>query len=250
MKTVMPYILLFFLASTFTFMNAQEEALPVHKTSSKMKIDGKSNESSWQKAEAYSFEFFYRAEKSTDKQYTTLKMLWDEEHLYFFFECDDQFITARETERDGQPYFDDCAEIFLIPNSTKINMHLGYELNLYKASNDFVYINDILGDEDYVIRSFNPEFEIALEVNGTVNDNSDEDQGWTMEMAIPVANFHINGPTSPVEPGMKWAFLAVRQDRNDATGNRRSTSTIFPLSPEKPDVHDPKSFGLMEFVNR
>ena len=176
-------------------------------------------------------------------------MLWDEENLYVFFTCQDQFITAREKTRDGQPYFDDCAEIFLIPSTEKIAMHLGYEVNLYKTSNDFVFLNDILKNEPLVVKSFNPDFQVAVTIDGTINDNSDIDKGWTMEMAIPLTNFHINGPISPVKEGVKWAFLALRQDRNDADGNRRSTSTLFPLSPESPNVHDPKTFGHLQFVS-
>lgn len=220
----------------------------VHKATSMMKIDGKSSERSWQESEALTFDYFYRTEKPSDLQETAFKMLWDEEKLYMFFECKDKYITAREKTRDGQPYFDDCAEVFLIPSSDKIDMHLGFEVNLYKTANDFVFLNGILKNEDLVVKSFNPDFEVAVTIDGTINDNSDIDKGWTMEMAIPISNFHINGPISPVKEGIKWAFLALRQDRNDPEGNRKSTSTAFPLSPENPDVHDPDFFGLLEFV--
>ncbi len=43
--------------------------------------------------------------------------------------------------------------------------------------------------------------------------------------------------------------MAVRQDRNDADGNRRSTSTLFPLLKSDNDVHNPKSFGIMKFAD-
>ena len=225
-----------------------KEPIQVRKTSTPMKIDGLADEASWQNADAYSFDFFYKVEKPTDKQATTLKMLWDEENLYLFYECKDQFITAREKERDKEPYFDDCAEIFLIPTPDKINMHFGFELNLYKASNDFIFINNIYKKENFVVRAYSPDFDVAVSVDGTLNDNSDIDQGWSIEMAIPQEAFHTDGPISPLTQGSKWAFMAVRQDRNDPEGNRRSTSTIFPLSPENPNVHYPKSFGIMKFI--
>ncbi len=222
--------------------NPKEAALQVNKTSSKITIDGRADEASWQNAKAHSFENFYKFEKPSDKQNSRFKMLWDEEHIYFFFECDDQFITAREQNQDGEPYFDDCAEIFLIPKDAKINMHLRYEVNLYKSSNDFVFINDIYDNENFVVKSFNPDFDVEVTVNGSINDNSDIDKGWTMEFAIPISNFHINEPTTPIQEGAKWAFLALREERNDPMSNRRSTSTLFTLKPENQNVHYPKSF--------
>lgn len=231
-------------------LGSQEQALVVKKTSDQIIIDGKAEERSWQEAKAYALDNFYKYEKPDDKQQSVFKMLWDEEHLYFHFECSDKFITARETERDGQPYFDDCAEIFLIPTADKINMHFGFEVNLYKASNDFVFINDIYKNQNFVVKSYSPHFDVATTVDGTINDNSDIDKDWAIEMAIPIEAFHTNGPVAQIKSGAKWAFMAIRQDRNDATGNRRSTSTIFPLSPINDNVHNPKSFGIMEFVDK
>ena len=46
----------------------------------------------------------------------------------------------------------------------------------------------------------------------------------------------------------RWAFQAIRQDRNDATGNRRSWGTLFEVDPEHPSVHEPGDFGFLEFV--
>lgn len=228
-------------------LSQAQETLAVYKAEEQIMIDGKGDELSWKKATAYSFDHFYNVEKPDDRQLSQVKMLWSEENLFFLFQLEDKYITAREKSRDGQPYFDDCAEIFLIPSEEKIDMHLGYEVNLYKASNDFVFLNDMLKGQHLVVKSFNPEFEVAATVDGTMNDNSDIDKGWTMEFAIPLKNFHINGPITHVKPGVKWAFLALRQDRNDAEGDRRSTSTLFKLRKDE-NVHNPKSFGFMQFI--
>ena len=225
---------------------ANNKTLEVAKVNSVIKIDGISSEADWKRTDVRSLDHYVNVEKPTDKQKTEFRALWDEENLYVFFECKDQFITAREKDRDGQPYFDDCAEIFLIPVPEGIDMHLGFELNLYKASNDFVYLNNIYKGEDAVVKSFDPDFEVEVTVDGTINDNSDLDKGWTIEMAIPLRLFRAGDVFTEVKAGAKWTFLAVRQDRNDAEGNRRSTSTIFPLHGE--NVHEPSKFGIMAFV--
>ncbi|MEX0288312.1 MAG: carbohydrate-binding family 9-like protein [Flavobacteriaceae bacterium] len=227
----------------------EQKIFKVSRATEPIVIDGKLKENVWNKTEARTLDYFYRVEKADDQQKTTFRMLWDAQNLYVFFEMEDKFITARETKRDGEPYLDDCAEIFLITVPDSLDTHFGYELNLNKASNDFIYFNNFYKGEDAVYRDFNPKFEVEVSIQGTINDNSDVDQGWTMEMAIPLSNFGVLGTFEPVKPGNKWAFLAIRQDRNDAEGKRRSTSTIFPIYDISKNVHQANRFGLLEFVD-
>ena len=226
----------------------EQPVFKVSKVSEPMVIDGKMDEASWSKTEARTLDYFYRVDKPTDQQKSTFRMLWGKEKFYVFFEMEDQYITARETKRDGQPYLDDCAEIFFITAPDSLDTHFGYELNLNKAVNDFIFFNDYVKGKDVVYKTFNPDFEVEITYDGTINDNSDIDKGWTMEMAIPYSNFGELGKVVAIEPGNKWAFLAIRQDRNDAEGDRRSTSTIFPIYDISKNVHQANRFGLMEFV--
>ncbi|MEO9891413.1 carbohydrate-binding family 9-like protein [Aurantibacter sp.] len=218
------------------------------KASEKIEIDGKSNETIWQKTESRTFDYFYNIVNPDDKQQTTIRMLWDDDNIYLFYDMQDHYLTARETKRDGEPYLDDCAEIFFITAPDSLDTHFGYELNLNKASNDFIYFNDFYDGKSIAFKKYDPDFKIEITHNGTINDNSDIDVGWTMELAIPIANFGKLGEIVPIKTGNRWAFLAVRQDRNDAEGNRRSTSTIFPIYDISKNVHQANRFGLVEFV--
>lgn len=235
-------------AQTKKMVIGEQAIFKVAKTSEAIKIDGKMDDKAWGKTEARSLDHFYRVDTPNDQQKMVFRMLWDETHLYVFFQAEDKFITARETKRDGQPYFDDCAELFLIPVPDSLDTHIGFELNLYKAANDFVFFNDFTPGNSIAMKSFNPDYDVEVSIDGTVNNNSDIDKGWTMEMAIPLATFGGLETLSPVQKGNRWAFLAVRQDRNDAEGNRRSTSTLFPIYDIDKNVHQPNRFGLMEFV--
>jgi len=227
----------------------EQPVFKVSRSNESMVIDGKMDEAIWSKTESRTFDYMYRMEKPSDKQKTTFRMLWDDSNLYVFYQFEDKYLTARETKRDGVPYFDDCAEIFIIPVPDSLNTHIGYELNLYKASNDFIFFNNYYKGKDIALKPFNPDFKVEVTYQGTINDNSDLDTGWTMEMSIPLANFGFLGEFEPVKKGTKWAFLAIRQDRNDAEGDRRSTSTIFPIYDIEMSVHQPNRFGLMEFVD-
>ncbi len=219
----------------------------VSKAKQPIKVDGKLDDG-WLHTEVRTLDHYRRYETADDRQKSKFRMLWDEQNLYVFFECDDKCITARETKRDGQPYFDDCAEIFLIPAPAKLDMHYGFEVNLNKASNDFIFLTHFYQDKHTIIKSYDPEFEVEVAVHGTVNDNSDTDKGWNMEFAIPLKLFEGIDSISPVAPGNRWAFQAIRQDRNDATGDRRSWGTLFEVGKENNGVHEPEDFGFLEFV--
>lgn len=219
----------------------------VYKTNEIITIDGKMEEAIWEKSQISTLENFYRVEDINDKQQTTFRMLWDEKNLYLFYQMEDKFLTSRETKRDGKPYLDDCAEIFIIPAPESLAMHFGYEINLYKASNDFLFFNNYYNDENVVFHDFNPDFSVEISYEGTINDNSDIDKGWTMELAIPLSNFGALGDVVPVIPGNQWAFLVIRQDRNEIHGNRRITSTNFPIYDITKSTHQPNRFGLLEF---
>ncbi len=226
---------------------SSDSPFKVSKANGNIKIDGKLDDA-WLQTEVRTLDHYRRYENADDRQHTKFRMLWDEDNLYVFFECEDKYITARETKRDGQPYFDDCAEIFLIPAPAKLDMHYGFEVNLYKASNDFIFLTHFYQDSHTIIKSYNPEFKVEISIEGTLNDNSDADRGWNMEFAIPLNLFEGIDSISPVKPGNRWAFQAIRQDRNDATGDRRSWGTLFEVAQENTNVHEPEDFGFLEFV--
>ena len=217
------------------------------KTVSPIIVDGQ-REEAWNRAEVRSISFFAQLKLLSDQQSGTFRMLWDETMLYFLFECEDRFLNADVTERNGQTYLDDCAEIFLIPAPAPLDMHFGWEVNLRKVSNDFIFLTNLYTTKSASIKSYDPEFEVEVVLDGTLNDNSDIDRGWTMEFAIPLTLFNGIHRFSPVKTGNRWAFQVLRQERNESEMGRRVWSSVFPLPEGSNDVHDPNNFGLLEFV--
>lgn len=220
-----------------------------NKTTESIKVDGIMDEKSWKNVEGRTLDYFHKLKQPNDKQKTTFRMLWDEKSLYLFYECEDKYLTASEKNRDGMPYLDDCAEIFVIPVPNSAGMHFCFEINIYEAKNDVVYINDFYEGNDTVVKTFNPEYQVKVTTNGTINNNSDIDIGWTMELAIPLEAFRGSTELYPVKTGTQWAFMALRQERNDPEPGRRVTSTIFPIPDISSNVHQPNEFGLVEFVD-
>ena len=208
--------------------------------------DGKMDEPDWENAEIRSLGYFFRRNEPLEKQNGKFRMLWDDSNLYLFYEMEDSSLTARETRYDGATYLDDCAEFFCLPVPDSLYMHFGFEVNITKVKFDYIVLWQFVNIRSIFIPDYNPEYEIGVTLDGTINDETDTDKGWTMEYAIPLKAF--SGFNTRRLAGSKWAFQAVRQDRNQVNDRFRSTSTLFPTYDVILDVHPPYRFGLMEFM--
>ena len=225
---------------------------PVYKVSrarEAVSIDGKMDEPSWKNAEVQSLNYFFRLDKPVEKQNSKFRMLWDDTNLYLFYECEDTSLTARETNFDGRTYMDDCAEFFVVPVPDSIYMHFGFEINITEVRYDYLVLWKYYNNRTFFISGYNPEYKVKAICDGTINNDKDKDKGWSMEFAIPFSAFsNISSVTRP-KPGARWAFQAVRQDRNSVDDRFRSTSTLFPIYIYRLDVHQPNRFGLFEFTD-
>ncbi|PJJ83633.1 carbohydrate-binding family 9-like protein [Mucilaginibacter auburnensis] len=219
----------------------------VAKATEPITVDGKMDEAAWKNAEVRSLDYFYRADKPVDKQATKFRMMWDETNLYLFYECQDTSLTARETAFDARPYLDDCAEFFVVPVPDSLNMHFGFEINITKAAYDYMMFWQYYQKRNYFVKGYNPAYKVEVTTNGTINNDKDKDKGWTMEIAIPIDALSNFGRP---RVGAKWAFQAVRQDRNLVDDRFRSTSTLYPIYDIRLDVHQPNRFGIMEFLDK
>jgi hypothetical protein len=225
---------------------------PVYKVSrarGPITVDGKMDEASWKNAEVQPLANFFRLDKPVERQNSKFRMLWDDTNLYLFYECEDTSLTARETNFDGRTYMDDCAEFFVIPAPDSVYMHFGFEINITEVRYDYIVLWRFYNNRTFFISGYNPEYKVKTIYNGTLNNDKDKDKGWTMEFAIPMSAFSNFNGVARAKPGVKWAFQAVRQDRNFVDDRFRSTSTLFPIYNLRLDVHQPAQFGLMEFTD-
>lgn len=227
----------------------QQPVYKVSRATEPITVDGKMDEECWKNAEVRSFDYFYRGDKPAEKQNSKFRMLWDDENLYLFYECEDTSLTARETNFDGRPYLDDCAEFFCVPVPDSVNMHFGFEVNITKAAYDYVALWRYYNNRTIYIKSYNPVYKVEVTYEGTINNDKDKDKLWRMEFAIPFNAFSDFNLMSRPKAGVRWAFQAVRQDRNFVDDRFRSTSTLFPIYDIRKDVHQPSRFGLLEFTN-
>ncbi|MBG0860089.1 MAG: carbohydrate-binding family 9-like protein [Bacteroidales bacterium] len=230
-------------------VTGQQPVYKVSKARGSVTVDGKMDEPDWKNAEVQTLNNFFRLDKPVEKQNSRFRMLWDDANLYLFYECEDTSLTARETNFDGRTYIDDCAEFFVVPVPDSIYMHFGFEINITEVRYDYIVLWKFYNNRTFFISGYNPEYKVKAICDGTINDEKDQDRGWTMEFAIPFSAFsNFQNVTRP-KSGARWAFQVVRQDRNSVNDRFRSTSTLFPIYVYRLDVHQPNRFGLFEFTD-
>ena len=118
---------------------------------------------------------------------TRARMLWNDEGLYIAFACRDGNMWALFTEEDDPMWSEEVVEVFIDPDGDGLD-YLELEVNPLNAVVD-LHIGrvhpDWVSDKDWDILGL----ETAVQVEGTVNDSTDVDRGWTVEISIPWAAF-------------------------------------------------------------
>jgi len=150
-----------------------------------LEIDGKLDESIWQKADwTDDFVDIEGELKSKPRFRTYAKMLWDNDYFYFAAELEESDIWATLTERDAVIFYDNDFEIFIDPDG---DTHEYYEFEM----NAFNTVWDLLLTKPYrdagtAVNAWDIQgLKTGVFVDGTINQPGDKDNHWTIEVAIP-----------------------------------------------------------------
>jgi hypothetical protein len=133
--------------------------------------------------------------------YSEARVTWDDERLYVGLYAADEDIEAHVTAHDAPVWTDDS---FLVRISTGDNRRDVYAIDVSATG----VISDARGTQ----RGFDPAWEsgaaVAVDHDGTVNDPSDQDEEWVVEMSIPFASLGV----TPVR-GAKLGIEIARCDK-------------------------------------
>jgi hypothetical protein len=224
---------------------AQRSNLPpipsyeVHRAKTPPRIDGTLDDAAWADAKPVTFVFPWE-NQTGKKQKTTARLTWDNDNLYVAYECEDSDITATRTQRDEPTYMDDAVELFIGPTNVK-NLYLGFEMNVRGALYDYLY-----PFPQRFIKNYNVQgIQIATAMRGTLNNSADQDQGWSLEVAIPWRAFSdlIDNPVPKI--GDRWI---ANMNRWDGTRPDRRLSQWSDSGLVRADPHYPDRFGQLLFA--
>lgn len=174
------------------------------KTAKPPAIDGKLDDAAWKAAPEVTLQGSYDGRPVQRK--TTARVLWDDQFLYVAFDSEDPDVWGTKRNKDDDIYNEDAVEVFVNASGDLANYN---ELQVSPHNVNF--------DARFVSRrsdlptamKWESGMTTAVDVRGTLDDGSDQDQGWSAEMKIPIANL-ANVPHTPPQKGDVWRFNMYR----------------------------------------
>ena len=231
----------------------------VTKTDAKIKIDGVANEKAWSKA-LFTDEFIDIEGEKVVPYRTQVKMLWDDEFLYFYAELEEPHVWGNLKQRDTIIYWNNDFEIFIDPSDDTYN-YGEIEINALNT------VWDLFLDKPYRVGGkpnfyWNiPELKSAVKVHGTLNNAGDKDEMWTVEMAVPLAPYIQlkNRPKAVPKEGEIWRinFSRVQWEHDLENGSYSRKKVDGKYLPEHNwvwsnqgviNMHEPEKWGYLQFT--
>lgn len=242
-------------------------------------IDGRLDESVWKKAKK-SEPFVDLIHGTPAYLDTRAAVLWDENYLYVGYWIEEPNVTATFKERDAPIYYDNDVELFIAGRDGyyefEINAHATvYEVLFFWQEAFQRYGYDKLpglDPSDPGARPFNgvgfkthprgkrigffdwdlPGIKFAVNIDGTLNDDSDSDRGWTVELAVPWSGLDLiargDGRSLPPRSGDVWRMDFSRFNTHKAPAPANDSGGWAWSSHGVWDSHVPECFTYVTFT--
>lgn len=260
----------------FPWPESRIEHYTAHRASRPPSIDGRLDDACWRSAPR-SPRFVDLVTGARTALDTTTAVLWDDDHLYVGYWIEQPHVTATLTERDAPIWHDDDVELFV----AGADAYYEFEINAFGTIYEVLFV----WDEAYErgpyaaapeLRRDHPRAEpfdgvgftghprggrtgfwgwdlpglrSAVSVDGTINDDTDRDRGWTVELALPWDGLRMlaeaDGRAVPPVDGDTWRmdfsrFNTTRHGDGDSGGWAMSAHGVW-------DSHVPELFAYVHF---
>lgn len=228
-----------------------------------LEIDGKLEEKAWKQAQPTDdFMDIEGTIKPLPYYDTHVKMLWDSQYFYIAAELEEPHLWATYDQRDMVIFHENDFEIFIDPDG---DTHHYYELEI----NALGTIWDLILTRPYrdggqPIDAWDVKgLKSGVHLEGTLNDGSDEDKRWTIELAFPWAVLEElaphPGPPHPEEiwrvnfSRVQWRTEAIDGGyvkKKDPNTGELLAEHNWVWSPQGAiAMHQPETWGLVQFSN-
>jgi hypothetical protein len=198
-------------------------------------VDGVLDDAAWKGAQAVALRGSFDGRPT--KLRTEARLVYDDANLYVAFDVEDPDLWGTLRKRDDPIYEQEVVEIFLDANAD------GRTYNELQVSP-----HNVIFDAYFPARrqgmdlSWDSGMKTAVKVRGTLDDASDKDEGWTVELQIPFARL-AEVPSVPPKAGERWRFNLYRLEHH---GRRNVEGQAFsPLFVG--DFHALPRFGWLVF---
>ena len=247
-----------------------------HRITEKIRVDGKLGERAWQTAPT-SPRFVDILSGQPTLHDTHAIVVWDDENLYVAYRVQEPKLHAKYQKHNDPIYYDNDVEFFIAGPDA----YYEFEINGYNTSYEVFFI----WEESYEKRGFarQPEFarsklvpfngvgftnhqrggrlgnfnwsfpgkQTAVHLDGTVNDDSDTDRGWTVELAFPWTGLKwlaTDGRALPPRDGDVWRMDFSRFNTYKAPAPAKDSGGWVWTRHGVWDSHVPECFAYVTFT--
>lgn len=249
-----------------------------------VKVDGNLDKPAWNRAP--------RSERFVDLVTgrpalldTRMAALWDDEYFYLAFWVEEPDVRAHLSKRDSFLWLENDVEVFIAGPDCYYELQVNALGTIYEV---FYIWQEALKPGGYFDR---PEFDLyrrqvdvlggyqdasrwgrhprgrrwafldwdfpglkwAVRVEGTLNDSTDIDRGWTVELAFPWKGMEVLAQGRPLPPGDGdvWRMSFSRFEALEAGGHRLEPSAGWALNAHGVyDSHIPECFSRVIFSRK
>ncbi len=227
-----------------------------HKTTEIFQLDGRLDKAPWTHA-AWTDDFvdIEGDIKPKPRFRTRAKMMWNDEFLFIGAEIEEPHIWAYQTEHDSVIFQDNDFEVFIDPNGDN-QLYGEFEMNARNTTWDLLLIKAYRDGGPAVNGWEIKGLQTAVHLDGTLNDPTDTDKGWSLEIAMPWKSLgEIAGRPSPPHTGDQWRINFSRVEWHTTVENGKYVKV--PGRPEDNwvwspqgvvDMHRPHTWGYVQFT--
>jgi hypothetical protein len=240
-------------------------------------IDGKLDETVWRNAiKSTPFRDLIRG--TVMPLDTRVAVMWDEQFLYVGYWVEEPNVAATLKYRDAPVYQDNDVELFIAGSDGYYEFEINAYATIYEvlffwerefSRNGYAQLPEFDRNAPGA-RAFNgvgfkehprgtrigfwnwdfPGLKSAVHIDGTLNDSSDTDGGWTVELALPWKGLEIlakgDGRSVPPKTGDSWRmdfsrFNTLKTSSDDSGGWAWSPHGVW-------DSHVPECFTIIQFI--
>lgn len=227
-------------------------------------IDGDINDKAWQSAEWITQLVDIEGDIKPKPLYDSrISILWDDDFLYIAAELKEPNLWATMDKQDMYLFHENDFEVFLDPDGDT-HHYAEIEINALNTVWDLL-LTKPYRDKGKPIDIWNiTDLKKGVKCYGTLNDPSDVDDKWTVELAIPWSVLEeLNSHDGPPKHGETWKAnfsrvqwqLDIKQNKYhkkvDPKTNKPYPEYNWVWSPQGViAMHQPETWGILIFADK
>ena len=188
---------------------------------------------------------------------TRVKMMWDDDYFYIAAELEEPHLWATLTEHDSVIFQDNDFEVFIDPDGDN-HQYYEYEINALGTDWDLRLVRPYRDGGPALNEWEVPGLKKAVHLQGTLNDPTDVDSHWSLELAFPWAVLgEFADCSAPPARGDQWRInfsrvqwdFVVEDGRYRKVPERKEHNWVW--SPQGViDMHRPELWGYVQFEDK